>query len=271
MLKILQDFEEAAARFAPLVLIVPGLAAVIVGLFVWLGGLGFRRLMVALLGATAGGWCGFFLIGRNLGATVVSAGVAALIAIIFEKVFIVVLAVALAAIFGFAVLARPYLGSSGAAVPPGQAVTPEQGGDVTVRQSMETIKAHAVSLAQTVKRVCSEMPIYSWAIIAGLIVLFAIAGVYLRRLVSALCCAALGTTLIFGGLILLLLFKGSSPISRIGSNTPFYAAVFAAMAAFGTVEQLLLCRGDKKGSAKQKGKDKDQKDSGRPGRRWRGR
>jgi len=271
MLEILQDFEQAAARFAPLVLIVPGLAAVIIGLFVWLGGLGFRRLMVALLGAIAGGLCGFFLIGRNLGATVVSAGLAALIAIIFEKVFIIVLAVALAAIFGFAVLARPYLGSTEAAVPPGQTVTPEQGGDVTVRQSVETVKAHAVSLGQTVKHICSEMPIHNWAIIGGLIVLFVVAGVYLWRLVSALCCATLGTTLIFGGLILLLLFKGSAPISRISSNTPSYAAAFAAMAAFGTVEQLLLCRSDKKGSAKEKGKGKDQQDSGRAGRGWRGR
>lgn len=271
MLEILQDFEQAAAGFAPLVLIVPGLAAVIIGLFVWLGGLGFRRLMVALLGAIAGGLCGFFLIGRNLSATVVSAGLAALIAIIFEKVFVILLAVALAAAFGFAILARPYLEPTKAAVPPGQGTVSAPSGSATVRQSMETIKAHAVSLGQTVKHVCSEMPIHNWAIIGGLIVLFVVAGVYLWRLVSALCCAALGTTLIFGGLILLLLFKGSAPISRISSNTPFYAAVFAAMAAFGTVEQLLLCRSDKKGSAKEKGKGKDQQDSGRAGRGWRGR
>ncbi|GAG23662.1 unnamed protein product, partial [marine sediment metagenome] len=40
MFELLEHFEQVAVRFSPVVLIVPGLVAVLLGLFVWLGGLG---------------------------------------------------------------------------------------------------------------------------------------------------------------------------------------------------------------------------------------
>jgi hypothetical protein len=270
MLEILQDFEQAAARFAPLVLIVPGLAAVVIGLFVWLGGLGFRKLLLGAAGATAGGACGFFLIGRNLAAAAILAGLAALVAIIFERLFLVVLAVILATIVSFAVLARPHLQSANAASPSHPAGTLPQGQTATVRQSIETTKAYAVNLGQAIKRTCSEMPAYSWAILAAAVVLSVVAGLCLRRLVWALCCAVLGTSLIFAGLILLMLYKGAAPITRIAMRSPFYAAVFAGMAAFGTVEQLLLCCRREKRSAKGKKADKDEEEPEHRGIGWRG-
>ncbi len=44
------------------------------------------------------------------------------------------------------------------------------------------------------------------------------------------------------GMILLLLYKGAMPASEIADKSSFYAAVFVVMVAFGTGEQLLLCR-----------------------------
>jgi len=66
MLEILQDFESAVGGdvgLSPLVLIGPGLVCVIVGLFIWLGGLGFRKLLVAVVGVIIGSMCGFFIVG----------------------------------------------------------------------------------------------------------------------------------------------------------------------------------------------------------------
>ena len=65
MLQILQEFEQTAARFSPVVLIAPGVVAVIIGLFIWLGGLGFKKVLVVILGAVAGWLCGFFIGARN--------------------------------------------------------------------------------------------------------------------------------------------------------------------------------------------------------------
>lgn len=160
MLEIAQNLERTAGQLRPIVLIGPGLASVLIGLFAWLGGLGFRRALAVIIGAGCGGVLGFFITGQNIILAIGLAIAAAIIARVIEKIY---------------------------------------------------------------------------TAIAG-------TGFFLGHLIPALCCAALGTILIFTGMVLLLLYKGSVPISHISSRQPFYAVVFAAMIAFGTLEQLLFCR-----------------------------
>ncbi len=269
MLEIFQNFEQAALRFAPLTLIVPGLATIIVGLFVWLGGLGFRRLLITLVGAISGGACGFFLFSRNIISATVAAGLAALIAIIFERLFFIILAAALVAVFAFAVLAGPYIEKPSGANPENQDKISGQETTVTVRQSVEILNAYAIDFTSRIKQACSQMPAYSWAIIGALAIILIIGGFWIWRLVSALCCSALGTLLIFAGMILLLLYKGSAPITQIAARSPFYGAVFIGMTAFGTVEQLLLCRYEEKKSKRKKRADKDKQEPEQTSRSWR--
>ncbi len=260
MLTIFQDFEQTATRFSPIVLIGPGLATVLVGLFIWLGGLGFRRILVAVAGAVSGGICVFFITGRNIRVAIIVAGTAAVIAIIFERLFITILAAALAAVFGFTVLAWPYVENSEKIIPANQSKTPAQSPALSVRESIEQMKAYIADVSEKIKQACSQIPVYSWPILLALVVIFIVVGLFFWRLASALCCSALGTMLIFGGMILLLLYKGSVPISSICSKPPFYGAVFAAMTGFGTIEQLLLCQRAKRESISKKGADKNKKE-----------
>ena len=241
MFEILQDFEQMAAWFSPIVLVGPGLTAVIVGLFVWLGGLGFRKVLVTVLGAVSGGICGFFIIGQNIVATALLAVVAALIAIILQRIFITILAACLAAVLGFAVLARLYVGIPEEAIPTNQSRMSIRGPALSVDESVQLMKAYIIALGDKIKQACSQMPLYNWAIIAVLVVISITGGFYFWRLTSALCCAVLGAVLIFAGMILLLLYKGAMPVTGIYRSPSLYAAVFITMAAFGTVEQLLLC------------------------------
>ncbi|MHC4559363.1 MAG: hypothetical protein ACYTFW_21860 [Planctomycetota bacterium] len=263
MVEIFQNFEQMATQFSPLVLIIPGAGAVLVGLFLWLGGLGFRRIIVAIAGAISGGIFGFFVIGNSIIPAAVSAFVAAAIAVIFERVFITILAAALAAAFGFAVLAGPYINNSQAANPANQDETSAQTTTLSVDESIETLKAYALAVGEKIKQSCSLMPVQRWAIIAVLVVIFILGGFYLWRLTSALCCSALGTMLIFVGMILLLLYKGTTPVNRICSQPLIYAVVFSAMTAFGTLEQLLLCRRVKTQPAGKEEAGKDKKDKKR--------
>ena len=166
MLEVFQNFEQVSARFSPIVLVAPGLVCVVVGLFVWLGGLGFRKILVAVIGALAGGVCGFFITDRNVMLAMILAAAAAVIAIALEKILVT--------------------------------------------------------------------------------------GSLFWHLASALCCAALGTMLIFAGMILLLMYKTAAPITHISSKQAFYTAVFVAMTAFGTTEQLLLCQHAKRQSIRKK-------------------
>lgn len=245
MFEILQDFEQAAGQFSPVVLIGPAVAAVLLGLFVWLAGLRFRRVLVAVIGAVAGGICGFFMTGRNMILAALSAGVAGIIAVILEKIVIAIIAGGLAAAFSFAVLVNVCKRQPQQAIPSQSLVQnemPNQAEHYDINQTLTIIKAYAVDFWAELKAVGSQMPAYSWVVVTALGVIFVAAGLYLWPLTSALCFAALGTLSVFAGMIALLLYKGAQPISHIGRNQSFYAAVFVAMIAFGTIMQLLFCQ-----------------------------
>lgn len=269
MIEIFQNFEQTAVRFSPSVLMGPGLAAVLVGLFVWLGGLGFRKLLIAVAGAVSGGICGFFIVGRNIMPAMVLASLAAVIAIIFERVFITILSAALAAVFGFAFLARPYVGISEEAIPTNQSRISAQSPALSIGESVQLMKTYTVDVSNKIKRACSQMPVHNWVIILVLAVVFIVAGFYLERLASALCYSTLGTMLIFTGMILLLLYKGSEPISGICSRPLFYGGIFVAMAAFGTIEQLLVCQPAKRHGTRKKEASKQAEKGEGSKRGWR--
>jgi hypothetical protein len=267
MLEIARQLEQTAVWFNPVILIGPGLVCVLLGLFVWLGGLGFKRALVAIVGAVSGGICGFFISGRNIVTATVSAGLAAVVAIMLERIFIAILAGVLAAILGFAVLAGPYIENAGEAT----LVKWDETRNLSTQQTVETVKAYITDFVDETKWILSKMPVYNWAIIAVLAVIFPVAGFFQRRLISAFCCAALGTILIFAGMILLLLYKGAAPISRICQNQLYYLGVFAVMTAFGTTEQLLFCQRIKERLTGKKGKSKDRKEPEETSASWRNR
>jgi len=247
MVEVLQNFEQAARRISPLILIGPGLAGVLLGLFVWLGGAGFKKYLLAVVGASTGAVLGFLVIGRNALWAAALAGVAAVVAAILQRVFVAILAAALAAAITFAVLARPYAGEASAAA---AAAGGTQAVILDASQSAKLIASYATEFCARAKEVCWHMPVRDWAIMMGAAMAAIVAGSCIWRVVCALCCAVLGTVFIHAGMILLLLYKGSTPISAIFNKAPFYATVFAAMAAFGAVVQLVFCRQGKRKSGR---------------------
>jgi len=175
----------------------------------------------------------------------------------------------LAAVFAFVVLAGPYIENSQQAVLVSPGEVSAQGTAISVRESAEKMKAHIIDVSQRVKHAGLQMPVYHWMIIMVLVLIFIVAGFSLWRLASALCCSVLGTILIFAGMILLLLHKGAVPVSSICSKPSFYATVFIAMTAFGTCEQLLLCKRQKTRSAGKRQKSKNKQEPGRTKKSWR--
>jgi hypothetical protein len=127
------------------------------------------------------------------------------------------------------------------------------------RQAADAIQSSLVRGLTEAREVCSRMPAHNWAIVAGLVVVIVLAGFFLWRLTSAFCCATLGTTLIFTGMISLLLYKGSAPLTAICRKPSFYGIAFLVMTAFGTAEQLLLCRPKKPYLVRKKQADKGDK------------
>jgi hypothetical protein len=249
MLEVLQSFEQSAATFSPIVLIGPGMAAVVIGLFIWLGGLGFRRLLLAAAGAASGWLCGFFLIGRTFTIALALACIIAVVAVIFEKAFMIILAAALAAVIGFVLLNARQV--------PTSAKTASRTQARDIRSSLTVMESYSFDAGQKVRQTWSDMPALNWGVIVLAVLVAIVAGFFLWRLVSAFCCAALGTTLIFAGMISLLLYKGSAPITAIYNRPSFYGIAFAAMTAFGTVEQLIFCRPKKEAKRKKRSRADD--------------
>ncbi len=159
MLETALNFEQTASQLEAIALISPGLAYVIIGLFVWLGGLRLGKFLAAIAGAIAGGICGYFATDKNI-------------------ILAVLLALA------------------------------------------------AAGIATTLAKISAMRSLF-W------------------QLTSALCCSALGVVLIFAGMILLLLYKGAMPVSWINQRVPFCVIASVIMTAFGTIEQLVICRWEK--------------------------
>jgi len=272
MLQILQDLESAiggTAGLSPVVLVGPGLACVIAGLFIWLGGLGFRKLLLPTAGAITGAVCGFFIIGQNLTSVVFSAALVAGIAAILERLFIAILTGALAAAVAFVVLVGPYIEYTQEAATVRAVETSAQRQAISVRASAEIMKDYIIDAGQRIKHAGLQMSMHHWAIIMVSALIFIVAGVCLWRLAMALCCSVLGTILIFGGMILLLLHKGTVPVSIICSKSSYYATAFIAMIAFGTIEQLLLCKHPKTHSARRRRISKNKEEPDRTKEGWR--
>jgi len=242
MLETIQNFESAvgpAARDYPLYVIAPGSAAVAAGLLVWLGGFGIKRILMGIAGAAVGFAVGYFVIGRGeiLPAAIV-AGVAAIVAALLDRVFMANFVALLAFCIGFVILIGPHITTENVQVE-------SNASDATAesQENVEQPEAYLLDMGDRFKGALSEVPVYKWVILGLITVIFLGIGFVFRRLAGAAFFSVLGTLLIAAGLATLLLYQGAAPLSRAGEKPWTYAGIFAGMAAFGTIVQLLFCRG----------------------------
>jgi hypothetical protein len=241
MLEFLQRFEQTAGQYEPLYLIIPGIVCVLAGLFLWIGGLGFRKPLAIILGMLAGAAAGFFFGRKDLLSAAVAAPLGGFLALLFERIFTIIIGIILAAVIAIFILS-------------------------------DSASITSTDLVGQLKDIIHQMPNLHWLIIGACGLAALVLGLLLWHLLSALCCSILGSAMIFAGMILLLLFKGSKPISSISTNYSFYGTVFLVMTGFGTIVQLLLCSfGKKKSSKKTKDDKKEEHNENDPARRhnWR--
>jgi len=217
MLEIAKILQTYAQNLSPEAQIAAGIIILILGLFLWLGGIGYTRILSITLGALFGLACCYLFTEHTPLEMLVSAAVAGVIAMLLEKAFITLITAALAAAFAFLIL----------------------------------FQMQKVNLDSGLRTTLSQLAVQHWIIIAGPAVLAIIAGFYIWPLVRPMCSAALGTIFIFAGMILLLVFKGSAPAKIISEKSYFYSLVFVVMIAFGAFLQLILTTGLRKKPASQ--------------------
>jgi len=258
MLYILRHFEKTAVHLDSTILVVSGLVAFLLGLVIWLAGTAFRKFLAIIAGAATGYIIGLFVVGRNIISVLASTCLVAVLAAVFEKLFITALAALLAAVIGFVLLAGPYLAENPGTIPTTLQNAQNTAGALSTGRTIEIIKEYAAVLFAEARHISSQMTTFTLAVIAGIVAAALIMGFFFWNLTAALAAATVGTILVFAGMIMLLLYKGVEPISQISSRQTFYATVFAAMAVFGMIVQLLFCRhaAKKRLQAAKKGSEK---------------
>lgn len=269
MREILQSFEQVAAgRFSPPVLLVPGLALVVLGLVAWLAGMCLRRLVLALAGAAVAGITGLLVSGPHAAVAILAAGGGAVFGVVVPRVFTAILLAALGLSLTLMIVAKPPLAE------PGKTLLgkPEAGPvdqRLTGHESLEVTWIYTLDVADHVKLVLRALAGADYAVLGAVALVLLGLGLRLGRLAGALVCSALGTVLIAAGLIVLLIYKGSAPISLVHRQGALYSLVLLGMVAFGTLEQLVLCPSPNR--RLQAGPRESRSRGDKSGHHWRGR
>jgi len=266
MVEILKSFEQVASRFSPAVLIVPGLVMAVLGLVTWLAGMCLRRLVLALVGATAIGLAGFFFGKQNPAIACLAAVGGAGFGATVPRLFVAVFLAGLGAAVTLALLARAHPVREG--LQSGARNLDGVERRLTTRESLDIVQMYVLDVADRVRAIARGLPPTDLAIVAGVGVGLIAVGLLLARLAGALTCSVLGTGLVFTGLMLLLIHKGSTPIARMEQQGPFFGLVLLAMVAFGTLEHLLLCPSPRRRNAPA-GRSRSRRQESQRG--WRGR
>jgi len=256
MVEILKSFEQVAGRLSPVVLVVPGVAAAVLGLVAWLAGMCLRRVVLACFGAAVGALISLIVSGQNPAVAGAAAGGGAALGALLPRLALALLLAAVGVAITFAVLAK--------APPPEQPSTLFGGLEAgqtekyTVSLSLDVVRTYGIDMVDWVKAAGRNLIPVNWAILAAVGLGLLLLGLLFGWTAGALTCSLLGTALVFAGLTLLLLFKGSDPIGRMQQQGAYYGLVSVGLVAFGTLEQLLVCRPPKRqpGGKSQQGESK---------------
>ena len=186
MLELLQNFEWSAVGFKPELLVIPGLIFVLAGLYIWLGGLGFKISLLALAGLAAG-TAAVILIPIN---DIIFAGgvilVSGILAVIFQKFFMIIFVGILGSLVCFSILVFPHIEK----MPETSAISisrqSAEPGVMGMAESFGELKNYASDFSDTIKSASDSIPAYNWVVIIGVGLFLITAGIFFGQLIQHL-------------------------------------------------------------------------------------
>lgn len=191
----------------PALLLTLAVVTIAAGLFVLLGGLGFKKVTFVVIGLFFGAFCTLFSSGTNpfLAAAVI--GIFALVALKLQETFLVLTASAITVVIGYFLLIRPHFRPSS-------------------------------DILSVIRQLTIGVPYYNWPL---LLVLTALPFVIISwQGASALFTSATGTILVLAGTAMALLNFGYPAVSYITTKQDIFFAVLVLATIAGTIVQLWL-------------------------------
>jgi hypothetical protein len=209
MTNILWTFQHQLTGLKPPLLLVIALVTIVAGLFVLLGGLGFRRALFLIIGAYCGGV--FVISGKcpNTLLAIAAVGVGITLALFLQDSFLVLVLSVFTALYGYSILIHPYVGKSDELMPIMR--------DLTI-----------------------GVPFYNWPMLLGLIILPVAAKATWFQGTSTTLCSLAGAVLLFAAIIMLYVYNGLAVVADICSKQEIFLPVFASVVVVGSIIQLFL-------------------------------
>jgi len=245
MFEAFQNLEQVSRYFAPQVVIFPGVLSLVLGLFIWLGGLRWNRLIAVLVGVLAGALLTYRITEYQIPTITFAVLVGGGLGMLFKRAAVVLAGVVIAAMAVLIIAAGPIRETTNPSPPAKNRLsdidnTTER---LNIAESLWTInlyfRYYTGQIGNAVRKGAHSPEGLTFALTGGLVI--AGFGFFLPRFTVSAVCSVLGTGLIFIGMLLVLLYKGARPISHVYERAALYNTVIVVMIVFGTAVELLLC------------------------------
>lgn len=248
MLEALEKFQQLAIHFQPQLLGIPGLLLVSAGLCIWLAGLRWRKLIAAVAAALFVGCIVKNFAEYSFVVIAVISAITAIIAAAIEKIAMSVLAILIAVFIVLFFFAWPSVVydetiADTSSDPNSVVIWPEYDlaeEVIPAPKAVEITVSYFSFFTDRLKNSFANLSSFHFAFASFAAILVVVITLIIPNTMMALTCALIGTILIAEGMFLLLLYKGSEPVTIVSRNPVIYATVLVAMIAFGTVIQILL-------------------------------
>ena len=274
MYELLIRIETVCVDAQLLTLLGVGAVATVAGLLLWLAGTYFSSVIIGILGAAVGSFCGLLvsqwfdvssLLSMGIGAAVFCAA-----AVLLRNIIIIVLAIIVFALVGGTTYSSIILGSPApqqeAELEP-VAVSSFSQMDSTMRLSYvdeisEEQDGFFEKLKAMLKDTLGTMSPYKWKLLlstlvgglGGLLLVW-----FIKKFVIALCCSVVGAMLVLVGIENLLMAAGFQMCDAFGGHRLALTVTYFSMVGIGAVVQLIIARSQKPEETEAKSKKKKKK------------
>ena len=233
-------FQNAAVSFDPTTLLALGGASVLLGIIFWLAGTKFTKIIGVAAGLVAGAIGAFYLFPEHQNPAAISGAiVGGLIALLVHKFLSGLIGAAAFAIAVIILLVG--INFSDKVVGSHQQQPTQVSVKLNYIKTLEQLKVRTAGIAERLYEEAGRLPFNTWPAFVGAIALLVVISLFAPRLGVAFGCSSLGVALICLGMILVLLQKGSMPLTHAYERIAFYFTVFASMVLVGIIVQMALC------------------------------